>query len=370
MIFGIFVMLLSCKSNEAEKIYQNEVRIEILDSIAVKGSGLVYASYLKEKYLFYSPFNQDIVLYDFKSNESLTFNNSGRTPEEYLLLYHNICFKSDSSLAVGTLKGFNEYTLDGKFLNSYEIQRSSTMSPLLNLRFVNPEELIFLEIPQGNTMAKEFYENDVDVLRTVRISSQDVLPVRSFAVFPDHESSFVNTNSYYIYPAVFFMEFIEGKNIVSLANKNDPFIFEYDVASGKKVNSIKLNLQKYEPIKIKFGEYVTEDEMDFLIYQNSSIQGFYFHNGHYYVQYTQGYSHEELKELARVDKTFPKFTTPDLKFRINFIKDNIVYDFQTPHHLGKLVNIEKGGEFIFQKRASKYDEDNNVTILYKTKISF
>ncbi|HET8858330.1 hypothetical protein [Marivirga sp.] len=358
--FSLFFLIISCQSNLPDDNIKGVI-YQLADSVIIKEGDLRYVDQNESKVLFYNTGSFSIYTYDRESDTLYAFNKFGNGPENYNLIYNNISLYKEHLIMVGQINKVLIFDILGNFIEAIPITDQRTRSPLLTPKEVS-DYIYFINSPQGNFSNPDFYKNNYKVLLKYSLNKKDVT---EFGHFPSSIGDYQNGKHFYLYSGLFFLEIDE--EFVYLMSKNEGILQKY-THEGQLVNEFDLSLERFKPYPINFSKQLNEEEMDFVTYQNSTIQNISVVEDLIFVCYSDPYSLDELQRFKSDHPDFHGFDKPPLKYVLAIFDksgERIHKDTIVPEKFGKFL-YSRNSSLFFQKQNFEGEED--VTILYQVKI--
>ena len=142
----------------------------------------------------------------------------------------------------------------------------------------------------------------------------------------------------------------------------------YDILSTRLLNHSKLNLENYNPIKIKFGKTINPDEQLIYMYSSGTIRGYFKNKEREIVLYSEGIEKETIIHFFKDNNS--KYDRPETPFWIQILdkKTKITNDILVPPKLGLLSAMISENVLLFRKPKNEKDEINGLTKFYYVKL--
>lgn len=367
LTFIIILIFSACnisKKNEEKKELNNNFNLKIIDSIIIKKPNIFFQDRIGDNLLFTNYVNSEIYIFNIRKNTLSSFTKQGSAYDEYhRIIKGNLKFLNDSVLGVGNIKEIKKYNFQGDFLGDISINNRNTFAPLINFE-VYKNLLTSIRTFQGDPSKKKFYENKQQVLLTKNLNTNNEY---IYADFPLNESDLSNKTHYYNYIYDFYST--TNDSIFSFVNSNDANIFDYNVLSGQLMSYKKLDLDKYNPLSIRFGKLPSNQEQLINLFTGGAIRGYFRKDNIEIILYTEGLNKEDVISFYKENSSYD---VPDPIYWISFLdkRKKTKNDFKVPKKMGSLVHMISNDRLMFRKNKNYLDEQKGITTYYYVEVIY
>jgi hypothetical protein len=364
-----FVLLLACSEKQEssqEKSISNEWELVILDSIQVDYLGTVGGADFK---------NGIGVLYDFKENKLIKFDDSGKILHEQsyptegpskVQYPTQIKILQEGNIVAASFIGWlYEINPDLSFKREIKLEFPTEAKDggglLKNLDVWNGKIISYYPGRDGANPYDPYFLRDHFLLEKIDAETGTSEPIIRIP-----KSSRYSTDKYYERP---FLQFVILKNNLYLTLENEPLVHVYDLSR----NNEYLHTYDLEPSKfLDNGEHSKPYEyISFSKMLDGSIQQLFPTEEGIFVLYTEGISEEiyqqnELKEPVNfpLHKVFQRQV-----IKIINTDSTLSNEIDVPYSIGRILNIESLSEPFYALRDDDYiGEEKDFLTFYKLKL--
>jgi len=364
-----FVLVFACgekKESSQEKSISNEWELVILDSIQVDYLGTVGGADFK---------NGIGVLYDFKENKLIKFDDSGKILHEQsyptegpskVQYPTQIKILQEGNIVAASFIGWlYEINPDLSFKREIKLEFPTEAKDggglLKNLDVWNGKIISYYPGRDGANPYDPYFLRDHFLLEKIDAETGTSEPIIRIP-----KSSRYSTDKYYERP---FLQFVILKNNLYLTLENEPLVHVYDLSR----NNEYLHTYDLEPSKfLDNGEHSKPYEyISFSKMLDGSIQQLFPTEEGIFVLYTEGISEEiyqqnELKEPVNfpLHKVFQRQV-----IKIINTDSTLSNEIDVPYSIGRILNIESLSEPFYALRDDDYiGEEKDFLTFYKLKL--
>jgi hypothetical protein len=354
----LFLILIGCRQVETKSSENKPIlNLQFVDSLTVQGVDLRFQQAIQNKLLFYTPSSNSILTHHNLNDTTYTINRFGFGPEEYQILFNNLGFYDDSKIMVGGLKSISIYDKSGNFLESVPANRRDSFAPMMYLK-KSGNDIFYIEQPQGNYHDYNFYSNPLPFIGKLNILENSFQTLGSF---PFEESHYLKNKEYYMYSGFIFWD-LDEDNVFALG-KNESIIQVISKDKSKPPYIIKFEPEYFFPYPIPMGRVLAGNEVDEIMFQNSSFQGIIIDGDKIILPYTIPYSNDEIQDFIKNHPDFYGLDKPPLKYALTILQketgNSMYLDFQIPSDLGKLI-YARNDTLYFQIPNKTWEENETI----------
>jgi hypothetical protein len=364
-----FVLVFACgknKESSQEKSISTEWELVILDSIQLDHLGTVGGADFK---------NGIGVLYDFKENKLIKFDDSGKILHEQpyptegpskVQYPTQIKILQEGNIVAASFIGWlYEINPDLSFKREIKLEFPTEAKDggglLKNLDVWNGKIISYYPGRDGANPYDPYFLRDHFLLEKIDAETGTSEPIIRIP-----KSSRYSTDKYYERP---FLQFVILKNNLYLTLENEPLVHVYDLSR----NNEYLHTYDLEPSKfLDNGEHSKPYEyISFSKMLDGSIQQLFPTEEGIFVLYTEGISEEiyqqnELKEPVNfpLHKVFQRQV-----IKIINTDSTLSNEIDVPYSIGRILNIESLSEPFYALRDDDYiGEEKDFLTFYKLKL--
>jgi hypothetical protein len=330
----LLIICISCgqKVNKNPPINFGTSQLEVIDTVSHDFPYFKFASTFNNKLLGYSPWNNDVILFDLETRDLSLFNKFGAGPEEYLLLFNNVGFTGNEEIIIGGIKEIKIFDPRGNFLRDLPLKRESTHAPVLK-PFGIGNTIYGINLPQGSSSNPEFFDNQQELLIKFDVDKRNNEMISGFPF-----KKLNDQDGYYLHNGL-VVSCIEGKKFY-LMDQNEPVLRVFDLELEKEEEAVYLNLQYFEPQLLPFGKKFTPEQLKFLSAMNSTLYGIFVEEHLVFVIYDLAYSEDEIQDFFKNMSKNGENNSPPIRYVLHVSdKDGnkIINDVIIPMEFGRPI---------------------------------